>query len=76
MRPEELLSMTALELGKKIQAGEVTAVEAAQAALDHMEFQEIVGSIAGDDTIMCAVRSVEDTVKIMERLRGMIAGDE
>ena len=43
---------------------------------DHMEFQEIVGSIAGDDTIMCAVRSVEDTVKIMERLRGMIAGDE
>ena len=49
---------------------------AVAAALDHMEFQEIVGSIAGDDTIMCAVRSVEDTVKIMERLRGMIAGDE
>ena len=49
---------------------------AVAAALDHMEFQEIVGSIAGDDTSMCAVRSVEDTVKIMERLRGMIAGDE
>ena len=31
------------------------------AALDSMQMQEIVGSIAGDDTIMIAVRSVEDT---------------
>lgn len=49
---------------------------AVAAALDAIHFHEIVGCIAGDDTIMCAVRSVEDTVKIMERLRGMIAGDE
>ena len=49
---------------------------AVAAALDAMRWSEIVGCIAGDDTIMCAVRSVEDTVKIMERLRGMIAGDE
>lgn len=41
---------------------------AVAAALDHMDCHEIVGSIAGDDTIMCAVRTVEDTVILMERL--------
>ena len=28
------------------------------AAIDAMKFQEMVGSIAGDDTIMCAIRSL------------------
>lgn len=42
---------------------------AVAAALDHMDCHEIVGSIAGDDTIMCAVRTVEDTISLMERLR-------
>ncbi len=45
---------------------------AVAAALDAMECHEIVGSIAGDDTIMCAVRTVEDTATLMERLRNMI----
>ena len=45
---------------------------AVAAALDAMECHEIVGSIAGDDTIMCAVRTVEDTATLMERLRKMI----
>lgn len=45
---------------------------AVAAALDHMNCHEIVGSIAGDDTIMCAVRSVEDTVSLMERLRRLV----
>ena len=39
------------------------------AALDAMDCHEIVGSIAGDDTIMCAVRTVEDTTALMGRLR-------
>ena len=34
---------------------------AAAAALDHLNFPEVVGCIAGDDTIMAAVRTVEDT---------------
>lgn len=46
---------------------------AVAAALDAMDCHEIVGSIAGDDTIMCAVRSLEDTERLMERLRKMIA---
>lgn len=33
----DLMSMTAVELGKKIASGEVTSVEATQAALDRME---------------------------------------
>lgn len=45
---------------------------AVAAALDHMDCHEIVGSIAGDDTIMCAVRTVEDTVSLMERLRRIV----
>ncbi len=42
------------------------------AALDALKWHEIVGSIAGDDTIMCAVRSVEDTIKVMNRLKNVI----
>jgi transcriptional regulator of arginine metabolism len=45
---------------------------AVAAALDDMEFPEIVGSIAGDDTVMCAVRSVEDTVLVMRRLEDIL----
>lgn len=45
---------------------------AVAAALDAMECHEIVGSIAGDDTIMCAVRSVEDTENLMKRLRKIV----
>ncbi|MBE5908839.1 MAG: arginine repressor [Lachnospiraceae bacterium] len=46
---------------------------AVAAAIDYMDFHEIVGSIAGDDTIMCAVRSLDDTVTIMERLEKILA---
>ena len=45
---------------------------AVAAALDHMDFPEIVGSIAGDDTIMCAVRSVDDTINIMGKLKKIV----
>ena len=45
---------------------------AVAAALDAMDYHEIVGSIAGDDTIMCAVRSVEDTKELMRRLGRII----
>lgn len=45
---------------------------AVAAALDAMDCHEIVGSIAGDDTTMCAVRTVEDTVLLMERLHKIV----
>ena len=42
------------------------------AALDAMQWHEIVGTIAGDDTIMCAVRTIDDTVKLMEKLKKIV----
>ena len=45
---------------------------AAAAALDHLAFPEIVGCIAGDDTIMAAVRTVEDTAFLMDKIRHML----
>jgi len=45
---------------------------AVAAAIDAMKWYEIVGCIAGDDTLMCAVRSVEETVKVMEKIREIV----
>lgn len=45
---------------------------AVAAALDALEWHEIVGSIAGDDTIMCAVRSVDETLIVMEKLKKLM----
>lgn len=42
------------------------------AAVDAMKIREIIGSIAGDDTLMCVVRTGEDAVDIMRRLRKLI----
>lgn len=42
------------------------------AALDSLEWDEIVGSIAGDDTVMCAIRTVEDTKKLMKKLEDIL----
>ena len=42
------------------------------AALDAIHFHEIVGCIAGDDTILCAVRSLDDTILVMEKIRKLI----
>lgn len=42
---------------------------AVAAAIDSIGIEEIVGSIAGDDTIMCAIRSADQVDGVMERLR-------
>ena len=42
------------------------------AALDSRQMQEIVGSIAGDDTIMCAIRTVEDTTALMKKIKKIV----
>ncbi len=45
---------------------------AVAAALDAMEFEEVVGCIAGDDTIMAAIRTNGDVPAVMERIRQML----
>lgn len=47
---------------------------AAAEALDVIGFHEIVGCVAGDNTIMCAVRTVDDTILLMDKLKKIIAG--
>lgn len=42
------------------------------AAIDAMNWNEVIGSIAGDDTIMCAIRSVEDTISVMDKIRKIV----
>lgn len=41
-------------------------------AIDHMELPGVVGCIAGDDTIMCALRSNEDAHMVMEKINQML----
>ena len=45
---------------------------AVAAAIDAMKYPEIVGSIAGDDTIMMAVRTVEDTQSLMNQILQLV----
>ncbi len=45
---------------------------AVAAAVDALRFPEVVGCIAGDDTIMIAVRTVEETQILKEKIHVMI----
>ena len=45
---------------------------AVAAALDHLNLDEVVGTIAGDDTIMCATRSEEEAARLISRIREMM----
>lgn len=46
---------------------------AVAAALDHLNLQEIVGTIAGDDTIFMAVRSEESAKRLCEKIETLVA---
>ena len=37
-------------------------------ALDELHWNEIVGCVAGDDTVMCAIRTVDDTLITMDKI--------
>ncbi|MCR4813307.1 MAG: arginine repressor [Lachnospiraceae bacterium] len=45
---------------------------AVAAAVDAMHFPEIVGSIAGDDTIMAATKSLSDAVNLKNKINDLI----
>lgn len=42
------------------------------AALDELKFGEIIGCIAGDDTIMCVAKTSDQSLLVMEKLRKII----
>ena len=47
---------------------------AVAAALDALNWQEIAGCIAGDDTVFCAVRTADDAMLVKEKLRRALNG--
>jgi transcriptional regulator of arginine metabolism len=47
---------------------------AVAAALDAMEWQEIMGCIAGDDTIMCALHNENETSVVRDRILKIMEG--
>ena len=63
-----LITLAGIWLGLSAASG----LKRRAAALDAIHFQEVVGCIAGDDTIMCAVRSVDDTIIVMEKIKKMV----
>lgn len=42
------------------------------AAIDAMKLHEVIGSIAGDDTIICVIRSSEEASHIMKKLQKIV----
>lgn len=45
---------------------------AVAAALDALHISGIMGCIAGDDTLMCVIKTTEETVGVMEKLNKLI----
>lgn len=45
---------------------------AVAAAIDSLNYREVVGCIAGDDTIMVAVRTVDGCLDVMQKLRDIV----
>ena len=45
---------------------------AVAAAIDNLEVAGVVGCIAGDDTVMCAIRTAEDTANVMKELEKIV----
>jgi len=45
---------------------------AVAAALDSLHFHEIVGSIAGDDTIFCVAKTGDEAVLLKNRIEGIV----
>ncbi len=61
------------------QAGNIMVIKTASgmamavaAAIDALKWDEVVGCIAGDDTIFCAVKDVEQVEVVMDKLREML----
>jgi transcriptional regulator of arginine metabolism len=48
---------------------------AVAAAVDALCFEEIVGTIAGDDTVMVAIKTPEDALLVQKKFRQMMTGE-
>ena len=49
---------------------------AVAAAVDAMKMPEVVGCIAGDDTIMIAIRTADDTILVKDKIEKMLRRED
>lgn len=49
---------------------------AVAAAVDAMKMPEVAGCIAGDDTIMIAIRTADDTILVMDKIKKMLRRED
>lgn len=68
---ESYLSMDVAQNILVIKTGAGLAMAVA-AALDGLHWHEIVGCIAGDDTVMCAIRTADDAKLVMGKLEKIL----
>lgn len=45
---------------------------AVAAAIDALDFDEIIGTLAGDDTMFCAIRSEEEALDLMNKINRIV----
>ena len=49
---------------------------AVAAALDAMRFPEVVGTLAGDDTLICIARTSDDVLLLMNKIKRLLGAAE
>ncbi|MBR1757552.1 MAG: arginine repressor [Lachnospiraceae bacterium] len=42
------------------------------AAIDHLNMNGVIGCIAGDDTVFCAIRTTDDTLEVMKKIAKLV----
>ena len=60
-------TLTSLDVGQNM-----LVIMGVAAALDALKWKEILGSIAGDDTVMCVARDAEQAEIVAEKLKGIL----
>ena len=66
-------TLTSLDVGQNMLViRTVPGMAMGVAALDALKWKEILGSIAGDDTVMCVARDAEQAEIVAEKLKGIL----
>ena len=72
MLAESLLSVSSANNLIVVKTLSGSANVAAVAALDSMHWPEVLGTLAGDNTVLLIIRSNEETITVTSRIREMM----
>ena len=67
-------ALTSIDIGQNIIVIKTVSGMAmgVAAALDALKWQEILGCVAGDDTVLCVTRSTDEAQTVKEKLKGIL----